>query len=104
MGLMYRDRNLRESWAVPKDPYSEEGYEHRLYEETIKNYLGKEPKEVYPTQLYIDPSVALEGSRLRVEINEYVESNMVQFITGTKSIEKEWNSYLEGFKGLKLER
>lgn len=104
MGISYRDRDLRESWAVPSDPYSQEGYEHRLYKETIKNYAGKEPEEVYPANLYVDPAIAFEAARLRVQINEYVESNMVQFITGTKSIEEEWDQYLEGFKGLKLER
>ncbi|MFC5651453.1 ABC transporter substrate-binding protein [Paenibacillus solisilvae] len=104
MGISYRDRELRESWAVPEDPYSEEGYEHRLYTETMKNYAGKEPKEVYPANLYVDPDIAFEAARLRVQINEYVESNMVQFITGTKNIEEEWDAYLDGFSGLKLER
>ena len=104
MGISYRDRDLRESWAVPSDPYSQEGYEHRLYEETIKNYAGKEPKEVYPAAIYVDPAIAFEAARLRVQINEYVESNMVQFITGTKNIEEEWDAYLKGFSGLKLDR
>ncbi|WP_274649608.1 extracellular solute-binding protein [Paenibacillus humicola] len=104
MGILYRDRDLRESWAVPEDLYSQEGYEHRLYLETEKNYMGKEPKEVLPADLYVDPADASEAARLRVQINDYIESNMVQFITGAKSIDRDWDAYAAGFRGLKLDR
>ncbi|CAM4246560.1 extracellular solute-binding protein [Paenibacillus alkaliterrae] len=104
MGISYRDRGLRESWAVPQDPYSMEGYEHRLYGETARNYAGKEPEEVFPAHVYVEQGSAVEAARLRVQINDYIESAMVQFITGSKNIEQEWDAYLEGFNGLKLDR
>ncbi|GGG08163.1 extracellular solute-binding protein [Paenibacillus abyssi] len=104
MGILYRNRDLRESWAVPEDMYSREGYEHRLYVETEQNYRGKEPEEVLPAHIYMDPDDAFEAARLRVQIHDYIESNMVQFITGTKDLDTEWEAYLDGFKGLKLSR
>ncbi|MBW7453563.1 extracellular solute-binding protein [Paenibacillus sepulcri] len=104
MGILYRNRDLRESWAVPGDLYSKEGYEHRLYAETAKNYFGKEPDEVFPANIYVQPEDAFEAVRLRVQINDYIESNMVQFITGTKDLDQEWDAYCDGFTGLKLER
>ncbi|MFC0394898.1 extracellular solute-binding protein [Paenibacillus mendelii] len=104
MGILYRNRDLRESWAVPKDPNTKEGYEHRLYLETVENYQGKEPPEVFPENVYVDPKEAFEAARLRVQMNEYIEAHMIQFITGAKQIDQEWEAYLEGFKGLKLDR
>ncbi|UVI32639.1 extracellular solute-binding protein [Paenibacillus spongiae] len=104
MGILYRNRDLRESWAVPKDAYSKDGYEHRLYLETVENYMGKEPAEIFPENVYVDPKDVHEAARLRVQMNDYIESNMIQFITGAKQIDREWGSYIEGFQRLKLDR
>jgi putative aldouronate transport system substrate-binding protein len=104
LGILFRDRDLRESWAVPQDPYADDGYEHRLYVETVKNYQGKEPKQLFPLDIFIGLDDVNEAAQLRVQINDYIESNMVQFITGDKDIDKEWNAYINGFRGLRSNR
>jgi putative aldouronate transport system substrate-binding protein len=104
MGILFRDRNYRESWAVPKDPYGDDGYEHRLYMETAKNYEGKEPKETFPLDIFMESADASEAAQLKTQINDYIKSNTVQFITGNKSLSTDWDAYLKGLKGLKLSR
>ncbi|MEX1028904.1 MAG: ABC transporter substrate-binding protein [Paenibacillaceae bacterium] len=104
MGLLYRDRNLRESWAVTDDPHSVSGYEHRLYQETLKNYVNKEPSEVYPDYIFMDGEAAEEAGRLRAPINDYIRTNMVQFIMGVKDTKTDWDDYVDGLRELKLGR
>jgi putative aldouronate transport system substrate-binding protein len=104
LGILYRDRDLRESWAVPEDSDSILGYEHRLYQETLEKYEGKEPAEVYPDYIFMEQDDAEEVARLKETIHEYVRSNMVQFITGKKNTSVDWDDYVTGLKNLKLDR
>jgi len=104
MGLLYRNRDLRESWSVSNDPDSFAGYEHRLYAETLQKYAGKEPPEVYPDYIFMDVDATEEAARLRAPIEDYIETNLVKFITGIKNIDVDWQEYVEGLKRLKLDR
>lgn len=104
MGISYRNRELRESWAVPDDMYSKEGYEHRLYVETERNYQGKEPEEVIPANIYVAPEDAYAAERLQTQINDYIESNRIQFITGVKRLDHDWDDYVQGLKELGLDK
>ncbi|RCW47477.1 extracellular solute-binding protein [Paenibacillus prosopidis] len=104
MGLLYRDRDLRESWAVSADPNSFVDYEHRLYVETLRKYAGKEPDEVYPDYIFMDTTASEEAARLMAPIDEYIRTNLVQFITGVKDTDADWDDYVDGLKQLKLDR
>ncbi|MNR53161.1 hypothetical protein D3C85_1731210 [compost metagenome] len=50
--------------------------------------------------------IALEdaqvAAQLKTSVRDYVKANMAQFITGSKDIEKEWDSYVKGFDGLQV--
>ncbi|UVI32642.1 extracellular solute-binding protein [Paenibacillus spongiae] len=105
MGITRRTREIRESWAVPEDPFSQVGYEYRLYMETANNYENKQPEETFPLTIFMDANDAKEANQLRTQINEYVRSNMAQFITGSKKLnDSEWDKYVKGFDGLNLSR
>lgn len=105
MGITRRTRDIRESWAVPNDPLSDNGYEHRLYLETAKNYEGKQPKETFPLSIFMESADAKEAAQLKTQMNDYIRSNMAQFITGAKKLtDAEWDNYVKGFDGLKLKR
>ena len=39
---------------------------------------------------------------MQVEIQNYVEENTVAFITGQRDLDTEWDSYVQGFEGLRL--
>ncbi|MET0694199.1 MAG: ABC transporter substrate-binding protein [Propionibacteriaceae bacterium] len=96
---------FRSAEAVSTDIYSPEGYERRLFDAT-KLYAGHEDKnQVYPFwQVWIDPSLGSEVATLQTNIETYVQQNALQFITGSKDIDAEWDSYLKGLDGVGLPR
>ncbi|MFF2091305.1 ABC transporter substrate-binding protein [Paenibacillus sp. NPDC058174] len=102
-GPDFRPRERFESEAVSQDMFSPEGYELRLVTET-KKYEGFEPKEaeLFPIDIFISAEDSEKAAQLKATIEDYVKSNMLQFITGHKDVEKDWNSYVQGFDGLKL--
>ncbi|MFK4089527.1 ABC transporter substrate-binding protein [Kribbella sp. NPDC020789] len=96
---------FRNSEAIATDIYSQAGYERRLYEAT-KLYAGKEDKsKIYPYwKVWIDPSLAGEVATLQTNIDNYVQQNALQFITGSKKLDTDWDSYVKGLDGLGLKR
>jgi putative aldouronate transport system substrate-binding protein len=85
------------------DIYSDKAYERRLFQATKNNYDGKQPKQVFPYwALWIDPTSADQASMLQTNITNYVNQNTLQFITGNKNLDKDWDAYVKGFDGLDL--
>jgi len=103
VGPDFRPRERFESEAVSQDMLSPEGYELRLVKETNK-YDGFEPKEneMFPIDVFISAEDGEKAAQLKSTLEDYVKSNMLQFITGHKDVEKDWDSYVKGFDGLKL--
>ncbi|MBS4206037.1 extracellular solute-binding protein [Lederbergia citrea] len=103
-GPILQTRALRDSIGTATDEWSPEGFERRLFNAT-KKYDGFEPEEQFNAQAaWIAPEDAEEVALLQTNINKYIEENMVQFATGSKNIDKEWNSYIDGFKNLQVDR
>jgi len=104
MVQFYHPRDFRDGLVQATDIYTAEGYERRLQEATHL-YEGKEPSEVFPHwAIWIDPAVADEAAMIQTNIVDYIEQNSLQFITGTKDLDKEWDSYVKGFEQLNLKR
>lgn len=95
----------RNSEAISTDVNSQAGYERRLFEAT-KLYAGHEDKaQIYPFwKVWIDSTQATEVSTLQTNIENYVQQNALQFITGSKNIDTDWDSYVKGLDGLGLKR
>ncbi|MFG1905656.1 ABC transporter substrate-binding protein [Kribbella sp. NPDC048928] len=95
----------RNSEAISTDLYSQAGYERRLFEAT-KLYAGHEDKsKIYPYwKVWIDPTLANEVATLQTNIDSYVQQNSLQFITGSKNIDTDWDGYVKGLEGLGLKR
>lgn len=105
MGITRRTRDIRESWVAPKDPMTQEGYEFRLFLETKNNYENKQPESTFPLGIFMETADATEVNQLKPQINDYIRSNMAQFITGSKKLtDNEWDAYVKGFDGLNLKR
>ncbi|GIQ63296.1 sugar ABC transporter substrate-binding protein [Paenibacillus cisolokensis] len=105
MGITRRTRAIRESWTAPDDPFSPTGYEYRLFMETANHYEGREPEETFPLSIFMDAADAKEANQLRTQINDYIRSNLAQFVTGSRQLtDAEWDSYVKGLDGLKLDR
>ncbi|GLX68816.1 extracellular solute-binding protein [Paenibacillus glycanilyticus] len=104
MGHFYMPKEYRDSWVQGEDIYDSANYERRLYEAT-KLYEGSEPKELFPFwSIWVDPDQSDEMSMLQTNIRDYIEQNALQFVTGNKDLDKDWDSYVEGLKNLKLDR
>ncbi|MBB6734746.1 extracellular solute-binding protein [Cohnella sp. CBP 2801] len=101
IGPALRTKDYRFSFTVPENPYTLVGYEYLLTLSTQK-YEGFEPKEAFPQSLFIDPEDAENVQHFQTDINKYIQESMVQFIMGNKDLNKDWNSYVEGFNKLNL--
>ncbi len=104
MGHFYMPKEYRDTWVQGTDIYASDGYERRLYNASLL-YQGHEPKEIFPIwSIWIDPSVIDEASTLQTNLKNYIEQNQLQFITGNKDLNKDWDAYVKGLKDLKLDR
>lgn len=104
VGPRYLPTAFRMSWTAAQDPYSPEGLELRLYQETKNKYEGKEPKEVFLPSYFINPDDQNEYSQLKTQINKYIKESIVQFITGNKKVDTDWDAYIEGLKEIGMDR
>ncbi|NRF93798.1 hypothetical protein HQN89_22930 [Paenibacillus frigoriresistens] len=85
------------------DTYCDNGYERCLYHATLL-YDGKEPKEVFPHwALWVDPAHA-EINMMQTNIKDYIDKNALQFVTGAKSLDKDWDAYVNGLDDLKVKQ
>ncbi|MCT9930721.1 extracellular solute-binding protein [Planotetraspora sp. A-T 1434] len=100
MPLAYRNAQV-----VPKDIYSEEGLERRLFQAT-KLYEGHEDKaQFFPTvSVWTDPSASAELATLKTNLDSYVAQGQLAFITGSKNIDTDWDAYVKGLDGVGLQR
>ncbi|TDQ42969.1 carbohydrate ABC transporter substrate-binding protein (CUT1 family) [Aureibacillus halotolerans] len=95
--------DFRDLFAEGQDPLTAEGYGTRLAQAT-EVYAPYAPEEYYPTGVYIRPDDTEAAAQITTAIQDYVESNLAQFIVGSKDIDKEWDAYVEGFEGLGLDQ
>lgn len=104
MGHFYMPKEYRDSWVQGTDIYDSANYERRLYQATLL-YQGHEPKELFPLwAIWLDPAEVDEASMLQTNIRTYIDENSLQFITGHKNLEGDWDSFLKGLQDLKLDR
>jgi putative aldouronate transport system substrate-binding protein len=96
---------FRNSEVIATDIYTPDGFERRLFEAT-KLYEGKEAKDqIYPFwKVWIEPSQASEVATLQTNIENHVQQNALQFITGSKDLDTEWDAYVQGLDSLGLDR
>ncbi|MGW3409704.1 ABC transporter substrate-binding protein [Streptomyces sp. NPDC000888] len=96
---------FRGAQAVSTDVKSPEGYERRLFEAT-KLYQGHEDKsQNFPYNLtWVDPKQASELATLQTNIGTSVQQSAAQFVTGKKSLDSDWDSYVSDLDTLGLKR
>ncbi len=100
----YMPKEYRDSFVQGTDIYDPASYERRLYQATLL-YQGHEPKELFPLwAVWVDQNDVDEASILQTNLKSYIEQNALQFITGNKSLEKDWDAYVKGLKDLKIDR
>lgn len=96
-------KTFRDLFAEGQDPLVPEGYGTRLAQAT-NEYAPYAPSEIYPSNVFIRPEDTEAAAQMTTAIKDYVQSNLAQFVIGSKSIEKDWDSYVKGFDGLNLKK
>ena len=98
------DVAIRDAQVQSPDIYTQDGYEHRLLLATDL-YNGHESPNLFPFWLmWPDPAVADEQALLKQNINNYINSNTLAFVTGSLSLDTDWDSYVQGLNDLGLAR
>ena len=98
------DVAIRDAWVQSPDIYTDDGYEHRLLLATDL-YNGHQSPNLYPFWLiWPDPTVADEQALLKQNINDYINSSSLAFVTGSMNIGTDWDAYVQGLDNLGLAR
>jgi len=98
----FQPKTFRDGWVQATDIYSSDGYERRLQEATDL-YAGKESPDLFPFwRIWPDPATADAVAMQRQNITDYINQNALQFVTGAKSLDTDWDSYVAGLEQLDL--
>lgn len=98
------DVAIRDAWVQSPDIYTDDGYEHRLLLATDL-YNGHQSPDLYPFWLiWPDPTVSDEQALLKQNINDYINSSSLAFVTGSMNIDTDWDAYVQGLDNLGLAR
>ncbi|GAA2511191.1 extracellular solute-binding protein [Winogradskya humida] len=96
---------LRNAQAVPQDIYAETGLERRLFEASKLYEPHVDKAKVYPeAQVWADPSTVSEMGTLKTNLDSYVSQGELAFITGTKKIDTDWDTWVQGLDGIGMKR
>lgn len=87
---------------VAGDPFTVEGFETRLYQET-KKLEGYQPKQVLPPLFFTADQIS-EIAQYKKPISDYIDEYAALFILGNKNVDDDWDSYVNGLKNLGSER
>lgn len=100
-GPIYGSETLRDlSYGPP--PFASNGDQTLIQLDTELFYLGHQASQVYPPVSWVQPSDVQQFGTEQTNINNYVEQWKAEFVTGAKSTDKDWNSYVSGLQHLGL--
>lgn len=98
----FQPKTFRDGWVQGTDIYAADGYERRLQEATDL-YAGKESKNKFAFwTVWPDPATADAVAMQRQNIFDYISQNALQFVTGSKDLETDWDGYVAGLEQLDL--
>jgi Bacterial extracellular solute-binding protein len=96
---------FRNAQVVPTDIYSEAGLERRLFQATKQYDSHVDKSMVFPeAEIWVDPSAASEMATLKTNLDSYVNQGELAFITGSKNIDTDWDSWVKGLDGVGMKR
>lgn len=85
--------NWKALFAVEGDLRSPENYEAFLYNQTIAYEPYAADVDIIP-DLKMDEETNAEFSNINTMVKDYVNQSIVEFITGKRSLENDWDEYL----------
>lgn len=95
--------------ATNPDPYADDvkplvGRQLVMYNASVEHQKVAQPLESVMPDLYMSQEDASEMSLIKTNVMDTQKELMVQFITGEKDIDAEWDNYLEDLNNVGLER
>jgi len=58
----------------------------------------------YPLIVHHTAGETVDAGRMSSEIRTYVHENIAAFLTGNRSLDRDWDAYIAGFRQLELSR
>ncbi|MBB6732749.1 extracellular solute-binding protein [Cohnella zeiphila] len=102
MGPMYGSELLRNLSIVAVPPLQPGGSQTTLHLETLLNYVGHQPAQVYPGVVWVPVDQVQQYAVYKTNIKKYVDEWTASFIAGNKSLDKDWDAYIKGLDNLGL--
>lgn len=93
--------DFRNVWQFEGDIYDPVNYEARLVRETEKLRPYAAPVQTIPP-LLMSEDISTRQNQLRTQIADYLSASLVEFITGRKNIDADWDAYVQGIENLGL--
>ncbi|MGI5894938.1 MAG: hypothetical protein ACOX6P_10160 [Candidatus Merdivicinus sp.] len=93
------ETNWKGTFQVVGDIRDPSNYEAFLYQETEKLRPYAADVQQIPA-FYLDEDQSARLSQLSTPLVDYVRSSFVEFITGKKNIENDWQAYVDGLENL----
>jgi len=104
MGPVFGSETLRNLGTPARPPLEPLGDQTLLHLETLKDYLGKQPAQVYPGAVWAPADQVDKYGMYRTNINKFVNEWTASFVAGNKSVDKDWQAYLDGLEKLGLKK
>ncbi len=108
LGIEFVDNTLWNGINVTTpdmDLYSTDGFEKLLWVETEQKYEPFKPTQATELiKLRLDEDANDELATLQVQLKNYIEASRVDFITGTQSLDNDWDTYISTLNDLGLPR
>ncbi len=94
--------DFKDLFQVDGDINDPTNYEARLYQATIKLTPYKANVQQVPA-FFLNADDSTRISQLQTPLQDYVKTAIVEFVTGKKSTDKDWQAYLDGLSKLNYE-
>ncbi len=103
-----RDTKFTVMQETAADPYAADvapldGRQIVMYKGSLAHQAVAQPLDSVLPSLYFTEDAAEEIALLQTSVNDYQQECMVAFITGTMSIDDDWDSYVETIKSIALD-
>ncbi|NLO81661.1 MAG: extracellular solute-binding protein [Clostridiales bacterium] len=94
--------NWKNTFQVEGDIHDPTNYEAKLYRCTIKLLpYAADVDQIPPLWMNEDESARL--NQISTALKDYVTTSIVEFITGKKDVDKDWDAYIAGLSNLQYE-
>ena len=101
-GMRLVEPDFKDLFQVDGDINDPTNYEARLYQATIKLTPYKAAVQQVPP-FFLSADDSAKNGQLQTPLQDYVKTSVVEFITGKKNVDTDWQAYLDGLSKLNFE-